>query len=70
MLKSRTRRIRFLARDQAQRLFAALRPRLVALIRAGAERPAPADGFLGGGYDEAAMLAFASDVITAFGFDW
>jgi carboxypeptidase Taq len=53
-----------------QRLFAALRPRQVALIRALGERPAPADGFLAAGYDEAAMLAFATDVITTFGFDW
>ena len=53
-----------------QRLFAALRPRQVALIRALVERSAPADGFLAAAGDEPTMLAFASEVITAFGFDW
>jgi carboxypeptidase Taq len=53
-----------------QGLFAALRPRQVALIRALTDRPAPADGFLAARYDESAMLSFASEVISRFGFDW
>jgi carboxypeptidase Taq len=50
-------------------LFDALRPRQVALVRAAAHG-APPPPFLTAVYDEGAMLAFAEEVVTAFGFDW
>jgi carboxypeptidase Taq len=51
-------------------LFGTLRPRQVAIIRTLAERPLPRRDFLNASYVEADILRFASDVITAFGFDW
>lgn len=53
-----------------RQLFDQLRTRQVAIIRAVAERPAAADGFLSAPYAESDMWSFAVDVITAFGFDW
>jgi carboxypeptidase Taq len=53
-----------------KRLFETLRPRQVRIIRALAGRPLPPRGFLNAPYVEADILRFASDVITAFGFDW
>jgi carboxypeptidase Taq len=53
-----------------QALFAVLRPRQVALIRAIAGRPQVDDGFLHLEYPEREMWAFGEEVITAFGFDW
>jgi carboxypeptidase Taq len=52
------------------RLFDALRPRQVALVRAAAERTGPPPAFMAAGFDEGGMLAFAEEVVTAFGFDW
>jgi carboxypeptidase Taq len=51
-------------------LFDALRPRQVALVAEVAKAPVPDDGFLAVPYDESEMLAFAEEVVTAFGFDW
>jgi carboxypeptidase Taq len=53
-----------------RRVFGALRPRQVALIRAIAERPQIDDSFLRGAYTEKELWEFAVEVITAFGFDW
>ena len=53
-----------------KRLFGTLRPRQVAIIRTLADRPLPRRDFLNAPYVEADILRFASDVITAFGFDW
>ena len=53
-------------------IFDALRPRQVALVRAIQERSLTArvnDAFLHAPYPEREMLQFASEVITAFGFD-
>ena len=55
---------------EVKAMLAALRPRQVALIRAIAGRPRVDDSFLKGGYQEADLIAFGTDVITAFGFDW
>lgn len=55
---------------EVQTLFAGLRPRQVALIKAIAGRPSLEDDFLHGAYDEAEMLQFAVEVASAFGFDW
>jgi carboxypeptidase Taq len=52
------------------RLFAALRPRQVELIRAVDGQPQAADRFFEAHWPESDMLAFAVDVVTAFGFDW
>lgn len=53
-----------------RRLFDVLRARQVEIIRTIAERPSPAVSFLSASYSEAEILRFASDVVTAFGFDW
>jgi len=53
-----------------RRLFDALRPRQVAIIKKVGSRPAPADGFMKATYAEGDLWSFAVDVITAFGFDW
>ena len=55
---------------EVRTLFEALRPRQVELVRAAADAPAPEDRFLAVPYAEADMLAFAEEVVTAFGFDW
>lgn len=52
------------------RIFDALRPRQVALIRTIAERPQIDDACLREPYAEKDLWDFAVDVITAFGFDW
>jgi carboxypeptidase Taq len=51
-------------------IFDVLRPRQVALLRAIASRPQVADDCLRTRYAEADLLAFAVEVVTAFGFDW
>jgi len=51
-------------------LFDALRPRQVALVREVTTAPAADAPFLAAPYDRADMLAFAEEVITAFGYDW
>jgi carboxypeptidase Taq len=53
-----------------RRLFDALRPRQVAIIKRVGSRPAPPDGFMKATYSEGDLWSFAVDVITAFGFDW
>ena len=53
-----------------QEIFNVLRPRQVALARAIQERPADPAPFLKADYDEQEMLAFSTEVMTAFGFDW
>ena len=53
-----------------QAIFATLRPRQVALIRAIGDRPQVDDSFLRVPYAESDLWAFGEQVITAFGFDW
>ena len=53
-----------------QAIFAILRPRQVALIRAIADRPQVDDQFLRLPYSDSEMWAFGDEVISAFGFDW
>jgi carboxypeptidase Taq len=56
--------------SEIQEIFDVLRPRQVALVRALQERPVEPAPFLEATYDEREMLAFSTEVITAFGFDW
>jgi carboxypeptidase Taq len=51
-------------------LFDALRPRQVELVREAANGPAVDASFLALPYAESDVLAFAEEVVTAFGFDW
>lgn len=51
-------------------VFEALRPGQVELIRAIAERPPIEDGFLRAPYPEPDLWSFATEVVSAFGFDW
>jgi carboxypeptidase Taq len=51
-------------------LFAVLRPRQVALLRAIAARPQVDDSFLQAPFAEAELAAFATEVVSAMGFDW
>ncbi len=51
-------------------ILATLRTRQVELIRALGARPQVDDGFLRVPYDEAAVYAFATEVITTMGFDF
>ena len=53
-----------------QRIFDALRPQQVALIKAIAEKPQVDDSFLHQPYDEKKQWDFGVEVITKFGFDW
>ncbi len=53
-----------------QRIFEALRPQQVALIKAIAEKPQVDDSFLHQPYDEKKQWDFGVEVITKFGFDW
>ena len=53
-----------------QEIFRALRPRQIELVRAIQEHPVEPPPFLTADYDEKTMLAFSTEVITAFGFDW
>jgi carboxypeptidase Taq len=55
---------------EVKAIFDQLRPRQVELIRSVATAPGVDDSFLRTPYAEADMLAFAVEVITAFGFDW
>jgi carboxypeptidase Taq len=55
---------------EIQRLFDALRPRQVDLVRAIQGRPVREAPFTQADYPEHEMIGFASEVITAFGFDW
>ena len=56
--------------QEVRTIFAALRPRQVALIRELAGRPQVDDSFLHLPYSESAMSEFAKTVVTAVGFDW
>ena len=56
--------------SEIQEIFRSLRPRQVELVRAIQEQPVEDAAFLTAEYDERDMLAFSTDVITAFGFDW
>ncbi|NPA93406.1 MAG: carboxypeptidase M32 [Chloroflexi bacterium] len=53
-----------------QRIFDALRPQQVELIRAIAERPQVDDAFLHQPFDEQKQWDFGVQVITKFGYDW
>ena len=56
--------------SEIQAMFDVLRPRQVELVRAIQERPVEPAPFLTKDYDEREMLAFSTEVISAFGFDW
>ena len=56
--------------SEIQEMFDVLRPRQVELVRAIQERPVEPAPFLTKDYDERDMLAFSTEVISAFGFDW
>jgi carboxypeptidase Taq len=60
----------FMTTADVKGVFATLRPRQVELIRRMSAAPPMTDAFLRRPYAEADVLAFAVDVITAFGFDW
>jgi carboxypeptidase Taq len=55
---------------EVRRIFDSLRQRQVAIIRAVADRRAPAAEFLSARFEESDIWRFAVDVVTAFGFDW
>lgn len=56
--------------SEIQAIFDVLRPRQVELVRAIQERPVAEALFAKADYDERDMLAFSTEVISAFGFDW
>jgi carboxypeptidase Taq len=56
--------------SELQEIFEVLRRRQVELVRAIQERPVEQVPFAHADYDEREMLAFSTDVISAFGFDW
>lgn len=56
--------------SELQEIFDVLRPRQVELVRAIQERPVEQAPFAQADYAEREMLAFSTDVISAFGFDW
>jgi carboxypeptidase Taq len=56
--------------SEIQEIFDVLRPRQVALVRAIQDRPNEQAAFATADYDEREMLAFSTEVISAFGFDW
>ena len=56
--------------SEIQAIFDVLRPRQVELVREIQARPVEQAPFLNAGYDEREMLAFSTEVISAFGFDW
>src|SRR5688572_7032639 len=56
--------------SEIQAIFDVLRPRQVELVRTIQERPVEPAPFLNAGYDEREMVAFSTEVISAFGFDW
>lgn len=53
-----------------KKIFEALRPQQVALIKAIAEQPQVEDAFLHQPYDEQKQWDFGVEVITKFGYDW
>lgn len=53
-----------------QGVFAVVRPRQIALLKAIAARPQVDDAVLRQPFPESGMLAFAVESATAFGFDW
>src|SRR4030095_14788417 len=55
---------------EVKAIFTQLRSRQVDLIHAVAAAAPVDDSFLHAPYAEAAMLEFAVEVVTAFGFDW
>lgn len=55
---------------EIQRMFDALRPRQVALVKALQQKPVVDDTCLHVPYCEKDLLEFAVDVISRFGFDW
>jgi len=56
--------------EDVKRIFTALRPQQVDLIRAISERPQVDDTFLHQDFDEQKQWDFGVDVITKFGYDW
>ena len=56
--------------SEVQGIFSVLRSRQVDLARAIQDRPAPDAPFARAEYGEPQMLAFSTEVISAFGFDW
>ena len=56
--------------SEIQAIFDVLRPRQVELVREIQQHPADEPAFMRASYDESTMLAFSSEVISAFGFDW
>jgi carboxypeptidase Taq len=56
--------------SEIQAIFDVLRPRQVELVRTIQRHPFEETPFLSAEYDEQEMLAFSSEVISAFGFDW
>jgi carboxypeptidase Taq len=56
--------------SEVHSIFDVLRPRQVELVRAIQERPVETASFVDTDYDEREMLAFSTEVISAFGFDW
>ena len=53
-----------------QRIFTALKPQQVELVRAISERPQIDDSFLHQNFDKKVQWDFGVEVITRFGFDW
>src|SRR5688500_7897639 len=56
--------------SEIQAIFDVIRPRQVELVREIQEHPVDEPAFMRASYDESTMLAFSSEVISAFGFDW
>ena len=56
--------------EDVKRIFAALRPQQVELIRAISEQPQVDDSFLHQDFEEQKQWDFGVDVITKFGYDW
>ncbi len=56
--------------SEIQHIFDALRPRQVELVRAIQDRRIEQPAFAKAYYDQHEMLAFSTEVISAFGFDW
>ena len=56
--------------SEVQDIFNALRPRQVELVRMIQERTEAVAAFTTADYDEREMLAFSTEVISSFGFDW
>jgi carboxypeptidase Taq len=56
--------------SEVQQIFDVLRVRQVGLLREIQERRGEQPAFMKADYDEREMLAFSTEVISAFGFDW